>query len=182
MSDKPVGAGMFQVNENEEIWGLNRRFILFSNALLVNMFEQFQDLLGPVAKRRIYEVGYASGKMGGERMREIFKGGIDQFNQHLKLAGALGWGKLENLEYDESSGRIVLEYPNSWEAEGFMEAHDNKKGDSTQCIFLSGLIAGAAEGAFEVTYEGEEETCVGKGDKFCRFIATPMGEKRKVMK
>jgi len=182
MSDKPVGAGMFQVNENDEIWGLNRRFILFSNALLVNMFEQFQDLLGPVAKRRIYEVGYSSGKMGGERMREIFKGGIDQFNQHLNLAGALGWGKLANVEYDESSGRIVLEYPNAWEAEGFLEAHDKEKSKSTQCIFLSGLIAGAAEGAFEVPYEGEEETCVGRGDKLCRFVATPMGSERKVMK
>jgi len=182
MTDKPVGAGMFQVNENDEIQGMNRRFILFSNALLINIFEQFRDLLGPVAKRRIYEVGYSSGKMGGEKMREIFKGGIEQFNQHLNLAGALGWGKLVNVEHDESTGKIVIEYPNAWEADGYKEAYGGKISDTTLCNMIAGLAAGAAEGAFEVPYEGEEETCVGKGDTLCRFVLTPLGEERKVMK
>ncbi len=182
MGDKPVGAGMFEVNENDEIWGLNRRFILFANALLANMIERFKDMLGPVAKRQIYEVGYSSGKLGGEKMRPIFKGGIEQFNQHLGLAGALGWGKLLNVEYDEGSGKIVIEYPNTWESDGFKELHGDKKTPGSICHMIAGIAAGAAEGAFEVPYEGVEELCICKGDKICRFSLTPMGEVRKVIR
>ena len=182
MSDKPVGAGMFEVNENEEIWGLNRRFILFSNVLLANVFESMEKILGPVAKRQIYEVGYSAGKLGGEKMKPIFKGGIEQFKQHMNLSQSLGWGKLTKVEYDEETGVVILEYPNTWEAEGYHEVHGDKKTDSPTCFMSAGMAAGAVSGAFDIPYEGEEEFCVSKGDPLCRFVLTPMGEERKVIK
>jgi predicted hydrocarbon binding protein len=182
MTENVIGKGMFELRENEEIWGLNRRFILFSNALLVNMLDKFQDLLGPVARRQIYEVGYSSGKIGGEKMRPIFKGGIEQYTQHVNLTKALGWGAIGEVKYDGTSGRIVIEYTNTWESGGYREVHGDKKTDGPICIFSTGLASGAAEGAFEIPYEGEEELCTCKGDPVCRFVMTPMGEKRKIIK
>ena len=182
MADKVVGSGMFEVRDNDEIWGLNRRWVLFSNVLLVNMMDRMQSILGPVAKRQIYEVGYSSGKLGGERMREIFKGGIEQFKQHVNLSTALGWGKIDRIDYDEASGKIILEYLNTWESGGYHEIHGDTKTKTTTCLFSAGLAGGAAEGAFELPYESVEEICVSKGDQVCRFILTPMGEKRRVIK
>jgi predicted hydrocarbon binding protein len=182
MADKVVGSGMFEVKDNEEIWGLNRRWILFSNALLLNMMDRMEAILGPVAKRQIYEVGYSSGKLGGQRMREIFKGGIEQFKQHVNLSTTLGWGKINKVEYDEGSGKIVLEYLNTWESGGYHEIHGDTKTKNATCLFSAGLAGGAAEGAFEIPYEATEEVCVSKGDQVCRFVLTPMGEKRKVIK
>jgi predicted hydrocarbon binding protein len=182
MADKPVGSGMFEVRDNEEIWGLNRRWVLFSNVLLINMMERMESILGPVAKRQIYEVGYSSGKLGGERMREIFKGGIEQFKQHVNLSTALGWGKILNIEYDQPSGKIVLEYVNTWESGGYREMHGDAKTKGPTCLFSAGIAAGAADGAFEIPYEATEDVCVSKGDRVCRFVLTPMGEKRQVIK
>lgn len=182
MSDKPVGAGMFQVNEEEEIWGLNRRFILFSNVLLANIFERMEGILGPVAKRQIYEVGYSAGKLGGEKMKPIFKGGIKQFEEHMKLSQSLGWGKLIKVEYDETTGNASIEYPNTWESAGFKEFHGGKISGTVTCFLSAGMAAGALSGAFDVEYECEEELCVSKGDSICKFVMTPLGDKRKVIK
>jgi predicted hydrocarbon binding protein len=182
MADKVVGAGMFEVKDNEEIWGLNRRWILFSNALLINMMDRMESILGPVAKRQIYEVGYSSGKLGGEKMRAIFKGGIEQFKQHVNLSTTLGWGKIIKVEHDEGSGKIVLEYQNTWESGGHHEVSGDKKAKSATCLISAGMAGGAAEGAFGTPYEAVEEACLSKGDAVCRFVLTPMGEKRKVIK
>ncbi len=182
MGDAVIGHGMFELRENEEIWGVNRRFVLFSNALLLNMMERIEGVLGPVGKRQIYEVGYSSGKLGGEKMRPIFKGGIEQFKQHVNLSTNLGWGKINTIDYDEKDGKIVLEYVNTWESGGYREVHGDKKTTGSICLISAGLAAGAAEGAFETPYECTEELCVCKGDKVCRFVVTPMGEKRKILK
>jgi predicted hydrocarbon binding protein len=182
MSEKPVGAGMFQVNEDEEIWGLNRRFILFSNALFANIFERMETILGPVAKRQIYEVGYSSGKLGADRLKPIFHGGIEQFKQHVNLSQSLGWGKITNIEYDEKTGEAALEYPNTWESEGYKEVHGDKMPGVVTCFMSAGIAAGAISGAMDVEYECEEVLCVSKGDDICKFVLTPMGDKRKVIR
>jgi predicted hydrocarbon binding protein len=182
MSGKVIGAGMIEAKDNDEIWGLNRRWVLFSNALLINMIERIEAFLGPVAKRQIYEVGYSSGQLGGQRMREIFKGGIEQFKQHVGLSTALGWGTIKTVDYDEKSGDIILEYINTWEYGGHVEVHGDKKTKNPTCIFSVGLAAGAAEGAFEKPYEAVEELCMSKGDPVCRFNITPIGEKRAIIR
>lgn len=182
MTEKQVGVGMYNLNEKDEIWGFNRRWTIFSNIIWVNISERLVSLLGPVAKRQIYEVGYSSGKLAGERIRPHFGGGIDQYKQHVGLTSAMGWGNPEIKSYNEDTGEIIVEYPNLWEAEGFSELHPNEKSESPTCIMAGGMAAGAAEGAMDVPYEVEEVLCVSKGDPVCKFILTPAGKEKKVMK
>jgi predicted hydrocarbon binding protein len=182
MADKQLGAGMFQVNDEDEIHAFNRQWVFFSVALLANMVDRLVGLLGPVAKRQIYEAGFSSGKIAGDRMRQYFGGGIDQIKQHLDLIKNMGWGRVKDIQYDQSSGKIVIDFHKTWEAAGFGEVHPGEKQKAATCILCAGLYAGAASGAFEKTYEAEEVLCVSKGDPACRFEFTLAGEIKKVLK
>jgi len=182
MADRQLGAGMFQVNDDDEIHAFNRQWVFFSVALLANMVDRLVGLLGPVAKRQIYEAGFSSGKIAGDRMRQYFGGGIDQIKQHLDLIKNMGWGRVKDIQYDQSSGKIVIDFHRTWEAAGFGEVHPGEKQKAATCILCAGLYAGAASGAFEKTYEAEEVLCVSKGDPVCRFEFTPAGEIKKVLK
>jgi len=182
MADKQLGGGMFQVNDNDEIFAFNRQWVLFSIALLANLVDRLVGLLGPVAKRQVYEAGFSSGKIAGDRMRQYFNGGIEQIRKHLDLIKDMGWGKVKDISYDEASGTIVIDFFKTWEAAGYSEVHPGEKLETATCILCAGLYAGAASGAFEKTYEAEEVMCVSKGDPVCRFEFSPAGEHKKVIK
>jgi predicted hydrocarbon binding protein len=182
MSDKVLGAGMFQVNEDDEIHAFDRQWVIFSTALLANMVDRLVGLLGPVAKRQIYEAGFSSGKIAGDKMREFFGGGIDQIKKHLDLIKNMGWGKVKEITYDDASGKITIDFNRTWEAAGYGEIGAGKKQKTATCILCAGLYAGAASGAFDKTYESQEVLCVSKGDPVCRFEFTPAGELKKVIK
>ena len=98
MTEKIVGMGIYNLNEKDEIWGFDRRWTFFSNVIWANISNQLISLLGPVAKRQIYEVGYASGKLAGERMKPHFGGGIEQFRKHVALTSAIGWGTYTKID------------------------------------------------------------------------------------
>ncbi len=182
MADKQLGAGIFQVDDNDEIHAFNRRWVIFSVALLANMVDRLVGLLGPVAKRQIYEAGFSSGKIAGDRMRQYFGGGIEQIKQHLDLIKNLGWGRIKDIQYDEGTGTLTIDFPGTWEAAGFGEANPDTKEKKATCILCAGLYAGAASGAFDAVYEGEEVLCVSKGDPVCRFEFSRAGEKKKVIR
>jgi predicted hydrocarbon binding protein len=182
MSDKQLGAGMFQVNDDDEIHAFNRQWVIFSIALLANMVDRLVGLLGPVAKRQIYEAGFSSGKIAGDRMRQYFGGGIEQIKKHLDLIKNMGWGKVKDITYDEATGKIVIDFVKTWEAAGYGEVHPGEKQKAATCIMCAGLYAGAASGAFEKPYEADEVQCVSKGDPICRFEFMPAGELKKVIK
>ncbi|MBN2223182.1 MAG: 4-vinyl reductase [Deltaproteobacteria bacterium] len=182
MADKQLGAGMFQVNDEDEIHAFNRQWVIFSVALLANMVDRLVGLLGPVAKRQIYEAGFSSGKIAGDRMREFFGGGIEQIKKHLDLIKNMGWGRIKNVEYDDASGKIVIDFHETWESAGYGEVHPGEKQKAATCVLCAGLYAGAATGAFEKQYEAEETLCVSKGDPVCRFEFTPVGELKRVIK
>jgi predicted hydrocarbon binding protein len=182
MSEKHVGLGMFQLSDEGHILGFDRRWILFSVALLANILDRFNNIIGPVAKRQAYEVGYESGRIAGEKVRPFFGGGIEQYKKHIGLIHAMGWGQTSKIEYDEETGKIVVDFPDSWQAHGFKELHPNELTTAPMCYISAGLAAGAAEGAFGIPYEGEEVTCVSKGDPACTLVLVPLGEKKKVIK
>jgi predicted hydrocarbon binding protein len=182
MSEKVVGGGMLQVDDSGVITAFDRRWILFSVALLANMVDRLVGLLGPVAKRQIYEAGFSSGKIAGDRMRPHFGGGIEQVKKHLDLIYNMGWGKATTFEHDEATGKVTIGLSSSWEAAGFGEVHPNEKQKAVSCVLSSGLYAGAVSGAFDKLYEGNEVKCAAKGDEVCRFEFTPAGEHKKVMK
>jgi len=123
MPDKQLGAGMFTVDDADDIHAFNRQWVLFSVALLANLVDRLVGLLGPVAKRQIYEAGFSSGKIAGDRMREYFGGGIEQIKKHLDLIKNMGWGRIKNIEYDDASGKIVIDFHKTWEAAGYGEVH-----------------------------------------------------------
>ena len=182
MYNKQLGGGMFQVNDEDEINAFNRQWGIFSLAMLTSMLDRLVALLGPVAKRQIYEAGFTSGKMAGDRMREFFGGGIEQIKKHLDLIKNMGWGRLKSIEHDDASGKILVEFYKTREAAGYGELHPGEKQKAATCVLCAGLYAGAATGAFEKMYESEEVLCVSKGDPVCRFEFTPVGELKKVMK
>ena len=182
MSEKQIGSGLFQLSEEGHITGFDRRWILFSISLLANILDRFNDIIGPVAKRQMYEVGYESGKIAGERVRPIFGGGIEQYRKHINMINSMGWGTSSNIEYDEKTGRISIDYPDSWQAHGYKELHPDKLTTSPICFISAGLAAGAAEGAFGIPYEGEETKCISKGDPACSLVLTPMGKEKKIFK
>jgi len=182
MSDKQLGAGMFEVNDDDEIHAFNRQWVLFSAGLLANMVDRLVGLLGPVAKRQVYEAGFSSGKIAGDKMREFFGGGIDQIKKHLDLIKNMGWGKVKSVEHDDASGKITIDFYKTWEAAGYNELYPGKKQKAATCILCAGLYAGACSGAFEKMYETEEVLCVSKGDPVCRFEFTPAGDVKKIIK
>ena len=182
MDEKQIGLGMFQLSEDGHILGFDRRWIFFSTALLTNILNSLNDIIGPVAKRRVYEIGYESGRLAGERVKPFFGGGIEQYKKHLSMLHAMGWGITSKVDYEESTGKIVVEFPDSWPAHGYKELHPNQQTNAPMCYISAGLASGAAEGAFGIPYEGEEVNCVSKGDAVCRLVLTPRGETRKVIK
>jgi predicted hydrocarbon binding protein len=182
MTEKQLGAGMFQVNDSDEIHAFNRQWVIFSVALLANLVDRLVGLLGPVAKRQIYEAGFSSGKIAGDRMRQYFGGGIEQIRKHLDLINNMGWGRVKDIKHDDASGKIVIDFYKTWEAAGYGEVHPDEKLKAATCILCAGLYAGACSGAFEKQYEAEEVLCVSKGDPVCRFEFTPAGELRKVIR
>jgi predicted hydrocarbon binding protein len=174
--------GMFQVSDDGHILGFDRRWIIFSIALLANILNKLNEIIGPVAKRQVYEIGYESGKIAGQKVRPFFGGGIEQYKKHLDLLYAMGWGKTSKVEYEESTGKIVVDFIDSWPAHGYKELYPDKIATSPMCYISGGLAAGAAEGAFDIPYEGEEVKCVSKGDPVCSLVLTPMGMKKKIIK
>jgi predicted hydrocarbon binding protein len=115
-------------------------------------------------------------------MRQYFGGGIEQIKQHLDLIKNMGWGKVKNIEYDEASGKLVIEFYKTWEAAGFGEVHPGEKQKAATCVLCAGLYAGAATGAFDKVFEAQEVLCVSKGDPVCKFEFLPAGELKKVIR
>jgi predicted hydrocarbon binding protein len=182
MSEKQIGLGLFQLSEDGHILGFDRRWILFSTSVFAGILDRFNDIIGPVARRQMYEIGYESGKLAGEKVKPFFGCVIEQYRKHINMINAMGWGTSSKIEYDEKTGRIDLDYPDSWQAHGYKELHPDKQTKSPICFISAGLAAGAAEGAFGIPYEGEEIKCISKGDHACSIVLTPMGKKKKIIK
>lgn len=182
MSENVVGGGLIETKENIEYYAFNRRFILFSVALLANLVERLVSLMGPVVKRQIYEVAFTSGKIAGDRMREYFKGGIGQVEKHVDMIKGLGWGKMKEIKHEEATGKVTIDFFNSWESSGYSEVQPDQKSENPVCILSAGMYAGAITGAFDTMYECEEVLCRNKGDEVCRFEFTPATEKRKIIR
>jgi predicted hydrocarbon binding protein len=174
MTEKQLGAGMFHVGDDDAILGFNRQWVIISVAMLANVFEHLIDQMGPDAKRRIYEAGFSSGKLTGDRTRERLGGGIEQVKQHVGLIGNMGWGRVKEFTHNEASGKIVIDFHKTWEAAGFGEVHPDEHKDLPTCTLCAGLFAGLATSALDKTYEAEETSCVAKGDASCRFELVPV--------
>lgn len=182
MNEQLIGQGFFHLEKDDEIWGFDRRWTVFSNVVWVNITDRLIDLLGPVAKRQIYEVGFSSGLLAGQKIRPHFGGGFEQFKSHVNLSHAMGWGAYTFMEYNEESSEIVMESPNMWEAEGYRELHPKETSSFPRCLMSAGIAAGAAQAAMDISYECEEELCISKGDRTCRFILNPSGDAKKVIR
>jgi predicted hydrocarbon binding protein len=150
----------------------NCRAILVNERFWNKIQSSILDLLKDAGPLVMYELGLEYGFDVGfqGKARAKAKGSvIDLFTYYVMVSG---WGRFEVSELkllkDGAPPRKfdVRVYDNF-----FAKASKSDTGNPS-CFFLSGLLAGLAEGAFSTGYNCLETKCVTAGDDQCEFVLT----------
>jgi hypothetical protein len=116
----------------------------------------------------------------------------------VAVANALGWGTIRVKELVPFE-KLVYEAESPYEALGFVEKYGSNA-NRGKCYMLAGVAGGLMDLVYPPGSEGQsvsdvrpvagktdlpsriakylcddEEQCIAKGDKFCRFVATKIG-------
>ncbi len=123
--------------------------------LILNSAKNRGRIAGRAIRRR-YEKRF--GKMDDERAMSVIKNMITIWER------CFGWGKCE-FEVGED---FVVKVRDSFEAIGYLKL---KKGYASGgvCWMFLGYVWGLIEGMLDRRVEGEETTCIAKGDDVCTF-------------
>ena len=116
----------------------------------------------------IYEQGKASGRdAGAESVSKL--GGefvVDNLAMVTKLYQALGWFRLEEVEFDRENGTILIRTSDNFECAGTAS-----KVPVSQ--FVRGHLAGSSSTYLGREVSCEETSCIARGDKNCVFALKP---------
>jgi predicted hydrocarbon binding protein len=149
----------------------NCRAILVNERFWNKIRSSILDLLKDAGPLVMYELGleygFDMGYQGKSRARP--KGNVlDLFTYYVMVSG---WGRFEVSELKLKDGaparKATVRVYNSF----FANAAKSETGNPS-CFFLSGLLAGLAEGAFSTGYNCLETKCVTAGDDYCEFVLT----------
>lgn len=162
-----------------------RRFVFFHTDMFARLFEEMEDVAGPVIKSRIKQFGVEAGKTIGKKMDKDFEetstietlkllvetgfnlsdlkaiaptDSRSQFEKILGYGRFVGWfGKAEIHDYED--GEIVrIETANNFESSSYGETGEK------QCKFILGVLEGLMLHFWdEEELESEEEQCYCEG-------------------
>ncbi|AIF84441.1 putative hydrocarbon binding protein (contains V4R domain) [Candidatus Nitrososphaera evergladensis SR1] len=142
---------------NERFWNKIRSSIL--------------DLLKDAGPLVMYELGLEYGfDMGfqGKAKSKTRGNDIDFFTYYVLMSG---WGRFEvselKLKDNAPPRKATVKVHDSF----FAKAAKSETGNPS-CFFLSGLLAGMAEGTFSTGYNCLETKCLACGDDYCEFVLT----------
>ncbi|AIC15256.1 V4R domain-containing protein [Nitrososphaera viennensis] len=149
----------------------NCRAILVNERFWNKIRSSILDLLKDAGPLVIYELGLECGfDMGFQgKTRAKTKGNaIDLFTYYVMMSG---WGRFEVSELKLKDAtpprKATVKVYDSF----FAKAAKSQTGNPS-CFFLSGLLAGLAEGAFSTGYNCLETKCIAAGDDHCEFVLT----------
>lgn len=144
------------------------RAVMMTAKYVAKMMETIRKEFGSGGNVIIYEEGKAYGKDVGAEYLQRLGGDFVASNlaDVLKLYQALGWFRVEAVEADRSSGKVLLRTSENFECAG-----------SESKVPLSHFVRGHIAGSL-TTYMGkemacEETSCIAAGDKYCEFSVTP---------
>lgn len=170
----------------------DRRFVLFHTRMFARLFEQMEDVTGPIIERKIEEFGVHAGQQIAAKMdaafqdvsvrdlvRLLFASGFDIGSLNAirstdttdmleKIAGYgmhAGWfGEVDIVEY-ETDERLVAHISNSFEADSYGETGDQ------ECAFIPGTLKGILMYYWNVDdLTVTEETCECDGSAHCQIV------------
>jgi predicted hydrocarbon binding protein len=144
------------------------RAVLMTARYVARMLETIRKQFGSGGNVIIYEEGRAYGKdVGAEYFQRL---GADfvtsNLGEVLKLYQALGWFRLEAVEVEHKTGKIVVRTAENFECAG-------SQSRVPLSHFVRGHIAGTISTYMEKEMACEETNCVAMGEKYCVFALTP---------
>lgn len=159
--------------ENGEVRILGQRHTIVDPVAFKNIRDKMLQLIGPAAdtilylsakNHTIYFVSSVLRKSILAKFAQKFKWGREKIAEKLcHILTFYGYGKanLEKIDFEKES---IITLKNSCIGTLY---HNQEK---PVCSYIAGLIAGAAVAITGEDYDCEEVECVGKGDKYCKFV------------
>lgn len=151
-------------NENGEIKGFGRTFILFGTDNWYYLKKKIESLIGPAVNELFYLAGKEAGQKAAERIKKFSKKtGINGFRYYVSLGKVLGWGVFKIIKEKP----LILRSENSFIAKEYLKHRASEK---PICDFVSGFAAGSASVFLKREINIRELKCIAKGDKYCEFV------------
>lgn len=158
-----------QKNKVIEDSAFNCRAILVNERFWNKIRSSILDLLKDAGPLIMYELGLEYGfDMGFQGKAKSRGNAIDLFTYYVLVSG---WGRFEASDLKTKDmappRKATVKVYDSF----FAKAAKSETGNPS-CFFLSGLLAGLAEGAFSTGYNCMETKCAAAGDEYCEFTLT----------
>lgn len=154
--DKVFGCSA--ILTNEEFW----------DAIQDGLYDTLQDSWSVI----LFQMGLKYGTRVGENAREKVPD-AQQAVKFLESYGLMaGWGKFKTSPITLSMGKLADDLKVTVEDNFFAKTGKKKKSDSPRCFFISGLLAGIAEGLLGEGHNCIERKCIANGADRCEFLIT----------
>lgn len=149
------------------------RYCLMRPETIGELYRQIEERHGDSCRGVFFQAGYRGVSLS---MQAYAKAGMLPPGEELlafmaKMAGQVGWGKVENISLDNHHRKIVFEVRNS------VFAQDHTGREHPVCDSIRGAFTAIAEAVWLTPASAEEVACTAMGHDRCRFVITA-GEKR----
>ena len=130
---------------------------------------ELTELLKDQGPLVLYQLGQSYGVDVGSRGRHLTKD-LTSAIKFLEYYGLLaGWGRFETSNAQLDASQIEESVTIKIYENFFAQATINHSGNPS-CYFISGLLAGIAEGLFEEGHHCLEKRCMSASSEFCEFV------------
>lgn len=120
----------------------------------------------------LFQMGLKYGTSVGERARESVPD-VPQAVKFLESYGLMaGWGRFKTAPFSLSEGKLADDLRVTVEDNFFARTGKKKKWETPRCFFVSGLLAGIAEGLLGEGHNCIETKCMASGAHACEFLIT----------
>lgn len=184
------------VSNNGIVSYAGRRLVFFHTHMIAELFQNMEDLAGPIMQRKIKEFGSEAGHTIASKLDAEFRdsskfkdlqlildppeldklrsiadtSNLGQIEKILGLSTYDGWiGDVEIEDYEDRKNAVFIT-TNSFEAESHGETGEK------QCRFFTGVIEGILTYFWDTDVTAEETHCVSEGNDTCRIEATAENE------
>lgn len=153
----------------------NCRGIIINERFWNRISRELMDLMKESGPVMLYQLGLSYGFEVGAQGKQIVKDAKATV-KFLEYYGLLaGWGRFETSEFQLFEGKIqggvtVRIYDNF-----FPQAVKNNT-NNPGCFFVSGLLAGIADGLFGEGHNCLESRCISIGSEHCEFTVTKISQ------
>jgi len=180
------------VSNNGIVSYAGRRLVFFHTDMVAKLFQNMEDLAGPIMQRKIKEFGSEAGHTIASKLDAEFRdsskfedlqllldppeldklrsiqdtSNIGQIEKILGLSTYDGWiGDVDIEDYEDGKQAVFL-IRNSFESASHGETGEK------ECSFFTGVIEGILTYFWDTSVTAEETSCTCEGTDTCRIEAT----------